>query len=150
MNFIVKAFTDGSCLGNPGVGGYGIYLEKYDQAKTLLKQADLSGAAHNTTNNRMEMLAIIKALEFLHLKQIFHSEIEIITDSNLIVCTINKGWKKKANQDLWKQMDALLSQTRMHGNDYKFTWIKGHAGHQGNERADQLANSAATRLRDLA
>ncbi len=137
-----KVYTDGSSLGNPGPGGYGIVLTHGDQEK------EYSQGYQKTTNNRMELLATIVALE----KIPANAQVEIYSDSSYVVNAINqnwlenwqkKGWKtanKKPvkNKDLWLR---LLKQLKTH--QIKWHWVKGHAGHPQNERCDKLAVQAA-------
>ena len=133
-------YTDGACRGNPGPGGWGAILEYREHKK------EINGASSLTTNNIMELTAVIKSLEIIKRP----SSITITTDStyvkNGITEWINnwkvKGWKtanKKPvkNKDLWQQLDKL---TENHKITWK--WVRGHTGHIGNERADQLANEA--------
>jgi len=132
-------FTDGSALGNPGPGGYGAILETEDKKY----KKELAQGYIKTTNNRMELLAVIVALETLKNS----SEVLIWSDSKYVVDSVEKGWvygwekknyKNRVNSDLWIR---FLKIYRKH--DVSFKWIKGHAGHPGNERADQLAVMAA-------
>ena len=137
---IVEIFTDGACSGNPGVGGYGAILRYRDKTK------EISGYHSDTTNNRMEMMAVIEAL-----KQIRKScRITIMSDSNYVIkgmtewlpSWIKKNWKNSQkrpvlNQDLWKK---LITLTKPHQIEWK--WIKGHKGHKENERCDNLARMA--------
>ncbi len=133
----VIVFTDGACSGNPGPGGWGAILMSGPHRK------ELSGGEAMTTNNRMELLAAISALEAL--KQ--SSDVTLTTDSNYVKDGISKwifGWKKKGwltadkkpvkNAELWQRLDAARAR---HQVDWQ--WIKGHAGHTENERADELA-----------
>jgi ribonuclease HI len=132
-------YTDGSSRGNPGPGGYGAILMWGDKAK------ELSGGYRLTTNNRMELLAVIKALEALTKK---HIPLTIYTDSQYIVNTVEKGWLKnwiatgfkggKKNKDLWLQFNDLSKNFRI-----KFKWVKGHADNPYNNRCDELATMAA-------
>jgi len=136
------AHTDGACSGNPGPGGWGVLLEaKRDGA--VLKTRELKGGEAQTTNNRMELLAAIMALETLERP----SSITIVTDSAYVkngVTSWIHGWKRNGwktaskkpvkNVDLWERLDAAQSRHDVHWN-----WIKGHAGHDENERADELA-----------
>ena len=138
------AYTDGACSGNPGPGGWGVVL----QAKAggeVVKQRELKGGAPETTNNRMELLAAITALETLKTR----SSITIVTDSAYVKDGITKwihGWKAKGwktaakkpvkNEDLWKRLDAA---TQDHA--VRWEWVKGHAGHPENELADELARA---------
>ncbi|MFC2450499.1 MAG: ribonuclease HI [Flavobacteriaceae bacterium] len=132
----IEIYTDGACSGNPGKGGYGIIM----QAPEKNYEKCFSEGFRLTTNNRMELLAVIIALE--NLKEEGH-DIHIFTDSKYVADAVNKnwilGWIKKGfknvkNPDLWRRFIPLF-------NKYKptFHWIKGHAGHPQNERADQLA-----------
>lgn len=139
--------TDGACLGNPGPGGWAAVLSC--QGKTR----ELSGGYRLTTNNRMELLGLIRALESLQEP----CDVTATTDSRYLHDAIDKGWLKNwqkkgwvtaerkpvKNQDLWRALDALLKIHRV-----TFQWVRGHAGHAGNERCDQLASQAARR-RDL-
>ena len=138
----VTIFTDGACLGNPGPGGYGVVLLYEGHRK------ELSGGFRLTTNNRMEILAAVVALEALKEK----CRVTLHSDSQYVVNAIEKGWAERwrANQwrrnkremalnpDLW---DRLLNNIARH--QAEFRWVKGHAGHPENERCDQLAMAAA-------
>ena len=138
------AYTDGACSGNPGPGGWGVLLQA-TQGDTVLKERTLSGGEAETTNNRMELLAAITALETLDRP----SEITVITDSAYVKNGVTgwifgwkrNGWKTSAkkpvkNVDLWQRLDSAQSRHRV-----TWEWIKGHAGHPGNERADELARA---------
>lgn len=136
----IIAYTDGSSLGNPGPGGYGAIL--MDTEKMIKKE--ISQGYRMTTNNRMELMAVIAALEKLKKSK---TEITIYTDSKYVCDAVDKkwifGWEKKAfkgkkNPDLWQK---FLVQFRKH--QVSFKWVKGHAGNEFNERADQLAVAAA-------
>lgn len=137
-NTAVQIYTDGACKGNPGVGGWGAYLHYADQ------EQELFGGEPTTTNNRMELLAAIRALEALKRPCTVH----LHTDSQYVQKGISEwlpGWKARnwrtankkpvKNDDLWKQLDQLTQQ-----HDIKWFWVRGHSGNAGNERADQLAN----------
>ena len=138
MEKTVYIYTDGACSGNPGPGGYGAIL-KYDG-----HIKELSGGEADTTNNRMELLGVIKSLEVLK----FPCKVILTTDSKYVADSVTKGWarkwkqnnwiksdKKKAlNIDLWERLLALLDV-----HDVTFNWVKGHAGHPENERCDRLA-----------
>ena len=126
----IHIHTDGSCSGNPGPGGWGAVIH-FDK-----EEIKLSGGEKETTNNRMEMLAIIESLKWLREKELTEKSIEIFSDSNLIIQTMNKGWKKKANQDLWAEMDKQRAWLNI-----KWTWVKGHADNKYNNMADELAVS---------
>ncbi|HAD28973.1 MAG TPA: ribonuclease HI [Rhodobacteraceae bacterium] len=138
------AYTDGACSGNPGPGGWGALLIAKD-GDTLLKSRELFGGERNTTNNRMELLAAINALNALEMP----STITVVTDSVYVKDGITKwifgwksrGWKTAAkkpvkNVELWKDLDAA---TQRHSVTWE--WIKGHAGHEENEKADELARA---------
>lgn len=137
------AYTDGACKGNPGAGGWGAHLIFSDGSTQ-----DLYGGDTETTNNRMELMGAIQALTHSSHEQ----KLEIWTDSSYVQKGITEwieGWKKKgwktaskkpvANQDLWQQLDMLCQQ-----RDVDWHWVKGHAGHAGNEKADELANLGVT------
>ncbi|WP_201594302.1 DNA polymerase III subunit epsilon [Psychrobacter vallis] len=137
------AYTDGACKGNPGAGGWGAHLIFSDG-----HTQDLYGGEKETTNNRMELMGAIQALTHSPLTQ----KLEIWTDSSYVKKGITEwieGWKKRgwktaskkpvANQDLWQQLDKLCQQ-----RDVDWHWVKGHAGHAGNEKADELANLGVT------
>lgn len=138
------AYTDGACSGNPGPGGWGVLLLAKD-GDTVLKSRELSSGEPETTNNRMELLAAINALNALDKP----SSITVVTDSSYVKDGITKwifgwksrGWKTAAkkpvkNEDLWKDLDAA---TQRHSVTWE--WIKGHAGHAENEKADELARA---------
>ena len=135
---IVDIFSDGACKGNPGPGGWGAVLRIGDQEKEIF------GGEPQTTNNRMEMTAVIEALSLLKPA----SKVRVYTDSQYVQKGISEwlpGWKARrwrtsANQpvknvDLWQRMDALAAK-----HNVEWLWVKGHAGHPENERADALAN----------
>lgn len=141
----VEIFTDGACSGNPGPGGWGALLRYNHQEKTL------SGGENPTTNNRMEMMAAIKALESLK----YTCEVQLYTDSKYVMDGITSwihGWKKRGwktaqkepvkNVDLWQQLDAL---TQFH--QVSWHWVKGHSGHVENERVDELARNAIGQIK---
>ena len=138
----VLAFSDGAALGNPGQGGYGVVL-RYGKATK-----ELSGGYRYTTNNRMELLGAIVALEALKRR----CRVILTTDSRYVVDGISEGWAKKwqanewkrgkrgkaLNPDLWTRLLDAISR-----HDVTFNWVRGHAGHPENERCDQLASEAA-------
>ncbi|MBN1597308.1 MAG: ribonuclease HI [Bacteroidales bacterium] len=134
----ITIYTDGAASGNPGPGGYGVILKSGEHYK------ELSKGFHLTTNNRMELLAVIVALEALKIKG---SEVDIFTDSKYVYDAVEKQWvfqwekkgfKKKKNPDLWKRFLVVY---RMH--KVKLHWIKGHANIPDNERCDELAVKAS-------
>ena len=138
------AYTDGACSGNPGPGGWGVLMLARDNG-TVVKERELSGGEVMTTNNRMELLAAISALEALARP----SELTIITDSAYVKNGVTEwihGWKRNGwrtagrdpvkNADLWQRLDAAQARHKV-----QWRWIKGHAGHAENERADALARA---------
>ncbi|MCY4306382.1 MAG: ribonuclease HI [Aestuariivita sp.] len=140
----IVAYTDGACSGNPGPGGWGVFLRATKEKKTI-KERELYGGEANTTNNRMELMAAIKALETLS----GSTPIKIYTDSKYVRDGVTNwmakwkknGWKTASkrpvkNLDLWQRLDAVQCEHKV-----TWEWIKGHAGHEGNERADWLARA---------
>ncbi|WP_175443081.1 ribonuclease HI [Halofilum ochraceum] len=138
MNSPVVIHTDGACRGNPGPGGWGAILEHQS------RERELYGYEPETTNNRMELMAIIQALEALKRP----CRVRAITDSQYVMKGVTEwmaGWKKRgwrtaarkpvANRDLWERLDAAMQR-----HEIEWEWVRGHTGHAGNERADQLAN----------
>ena len=143
-NNLVEIFTDGACRGNPGPGGWGAILRFNGKEKHLY------GGAADTTNNRMELSAVIEALASLK----SGCKVAVTTDSNYVKDGITKwihGWKKKGwktanrqpvkNQDLWLRLDALAQEHQV-----EWHWVKGHSGHTENELADELANKGIDEL----
>lgn len=135
---IVEIYTDGACRGNPGPGGWGASL-RYNG-----KQKDLYGSEQETTNNRMELMAVIQALESLSRP----CAVKVYTDSKYVLEGMTKwlpGWKKRGwktsakkpvkNVELWQRLDTIVQV-----NDVSWQWVKGHSGDDGNEYADMLAN----------
>lgn len=124
----IQLYTDGAASGNPGPGGWGAVLKCGNARK------ELSGGFRLTTNNRMELLALIKGLEAIKWE---NACVDVWSDSTYVVNSISKGWKRKKNFDLWQRFDLLAPrfQLRLH-------WLKGHAGHPENERCDRLAVEA--------
>jgi len=138
---VVQIFTDGACKGNPGIGGWGALMQYGGQTRRL------SGGVKLTTNNRMELLAVIRALEALTRP----CKVRVHTDSKYVQKGISEwihSWKKQdwrtsgrkqvKNNDLWKQLDQLAQQHLI-----EWFWVRGHSGHDGNEQADKLANQGA-------
>ena len=141
---IVEVFTDGACRGNPGPGGWGVVLRYDGTEKTLY------GGEKNTTNNRMELMAAIMGLESINRS----CKVSLTTDSKYVRDGISdwihnwkkRGWKTASkapvkNVELWQRLDKAREQ-----HDVEWHWVKGHAGHPGNELADQLANQAIDEL----
>lgn len=140
MSNQVHIYTDGACSGNPGKGGYGIVMEWVGKPY----QKEFSEGFTRTTNNRMELLAVIIALEKIKLPDV---KITVFSDSKYVVDSINKkwiiGWQRKQfkgvkNPDLWKRFLKIYNHTQT-----TFTWVKGHNNHPQNERCDQLAVKAS-------
>ena len=140
----ITAFTDGACSGNPGPGGWGLLLVA-TEGGAVVRERELSGGEAVTTNNRMELLAAITALETLSRP----SRITIVTDSSYVRDGVTRwihgwkrnGWKTAAkkpvkNEDLWRRLDTAAAR-----HDVTWEWVKGHAGHPENERADALARA---------
>lgn len=141
MNRPISIYTDGASKGNPGPGGYGVVLKCGELYK------ELSGGFTYTTNNRMELLAVIIELEAVKWK---NATITVYSDSSYVVNAVNekwvfgwekKGYAKKANPDLWQRFLIVYRKHRV-----SFVWIKGHAGHPENERCDALAVAAAEKV----
>jgi len=149
---VLYIFTDGGCSGNPGPGGWAyVMVEKTPQGNSVLEEK--WGGEKNTTNNRMELLAVISALKALKAKE-FAQPFTLCTDSQYVQKGISQwihNWKRNSwrtsdkkpvkNQDLWTELDALTS-----GFSITWAWIKGHAGNQYNERCDALAQKVIASL----
>ncbi len=145
---LVKIFTDGACKGNPGPGGWGAILKFNGHEKVI------SGGEQSTTNNRMEILGVINALRLLKEQ----CKVELVSDSKYVCDAIEKGWARRwkknnwmrnkhepaLNVDLWEELINLLD---IH--DVSVHWIKGHAGHEENERCDKLAVNEAKKYMNL-
>lgn len=141
----IHIYTDGACKGNPGPGGWGVLLQYKG------RELELFGGEPSTTNNRMELRAVIEGLSALKRR----SNVLLVTDSKYVMQGIQQwlaNWKKRGwktaskqpvkNQDLWQQLDALVQQ-----HDVQWQWVAGHTGHPGNERADNLANRGVEEVR---
>ena len=144
-NELVRIYADGACRGNPGPGGWGALIQ------TGEARIELHGGEAHTTNNRMELTAVIRALESLAER----STVEVYTDSQYVQKGITEwlpNWKRRGwktadkqpvkNAELWQQLEA-----RANGHKVSWHWVKGHAGHPGNERADALANLGIDNLK---
>jgi|SRR5690554_110420 len=141
----IHIYTDGACKGNPGPGGWGVLLQYKG------RELELFGGEASTTNNRMELQAVIEGLSALKRR----SNVLLVTDSKYVMQGMQQwlaNWKKRGwktaskqpvkNQDLWQQLDALVQQ-----HDVQWQWVAGHTGHPGNERADNLANRGVEEVR---
>lgn len=129
---VIKIYADGACRGNQNttnIGGYGVVLIYKDSIK------ELNNAFQDTTNNKMEILSVIEGLKSL---KRFDIPVEIYSDSQYVVNTINNGWRKNANLDLWDELDRLIEKFK----NIKFIKVKGHSDNNYNNRADKLANIA--------
>lgn len=144
MTESVIVYTDGACRGNPGIGGWGVWLQYKGSVR------EMCGGELETTNNRMELMAAIQALEVLKRPCM----VELNTDSKYVVQGIQEwlpNWKKRGwktasktpvkNEDLWRRLDEASSRHQV-----KWIWVKGHSGDEGNERADSLANKGIDSL----
>jgi len=144
MTDSVEIFSDGACRGNPGPGGWGALLNFKGKKK------EIYGGERDTTNNRMELMAVIEALGTLKRP----CKVHIMTDSQYVMKGITEwinGWKRRnwknsankpvKNADLWVRLDEAVS-----GHDVRWSWVRGHTGHPGNERADELANRGIDEL----
>ncbi|MFP3974664.1 MAG: cyclic pyranopterin monophosphate synthase MoaC [Dehalococcoidia bacterium] len=127
---MIEIFTDGACSGNPGPGGWAaIVLDGNDRV-------ELKGSAEATTSNRMELTAAIEGLAYVP----ENSDVKLHSDSEYLVKSMTGNWKRRANLDLWQRLDELSSRRRV-----QWMWVRGHAGHKENERADRLAVEMASR-----
>jgi len=128
---MIQIYTDGSCLGNPGPGGWGAVIVEKDNV------TEISGNEIESTNNRMEISAVIKGLE----KTKQNQKVKIYSDSQYVINTMTKNWKRKANLDLWFKLDQLV-----HEREVLWKWVRGHEGDFYNEKAHNLAYGAATSI----
>lgn len=125
---MIHIYTDGACRGNPGPGGWGAIIIENGRKRAL------SGADKNTTNNRMEMMAVIQGLAEVSES----AAVTVFSDSQYVVNTMLRGWKRRANLDLWGRLDVEVAVRRV-----EWRWVRGHAGDPLNEEADHLATAAA-------
>ncbi len=137
----IYLYTDGACSGNPGPGGYGVVL------RCGTREKEMSEGFEQTTNNRMELLAVIVGLEAIKWER---ADVQVVSDSKYVVDAVSKGWLwkwvktdfvKKANPDLWRRFIEVYNR-----HNVTFNWIKGHAGHPENERCDAMAVAAYQRF----
>lgn len=151
----IEIFTDGSCIGNPGHGGYGIILLRKDAGGNIIKKRELSGHDLSTTNNRMEMTAACVALESLG--RVTSEPATLYCDASIISNAMNgwlfkwkaTGWKKGSgkpveNRDLWERLEQAAA-----GRNVTFTWVRGHSGTEHNEGAHRLAYNAARKAEEI-
>ena len=129
MSDSVIIYTDGSCLGNPGPGGWGVVILWSENTQTLV-----SGSHIHTTNNRMEVTAAIKGLEAVPAG----TTLDLYSDSRYLVYTMSRNWRRQANLDLWQELAALVLDRHV-----VWHWVKGHTGDHWNTEADRLAQTAA-------
>ena len=127
---MIEIYTDGSALGNPGPGGWAAIV-----VENGAERPHHGGESDDTTNNRMEILAVIKGLESVPML----ADVTVVSDSTYVVNTMTKDWKRKANNDLWDKLDSEVAKRNV-----SWKWVRGHAGHPLNEKADKLAVAAAT------
>lgn len=152
----VRIYTDGACKGNPGPGGYGALVFIENEKEEVVEEFSLSEGYEKTTNNRMELLAVIKALQATQLKlsqrgdSLLSYSITVTSDSRYLTDSVNKGWVyswrrngwrnssgSTPNVDLWNDLVGLLDTYHV-----EFSWVRGHSGHPENELCDKLANKA--------
>ena len=125
---MIDIFTDGSCIGNPGPGGWAAIIVEDGATRNI------HGRDENTTNNRMEVLAAIQGIEATP----SGVDVRVHSDSTYLINTMTKGWKRNKNQDLWARLDFEVAKRKV-----QWKWVKGHAGHPLNEKADRIANAEA-------
>ncbi len=121
---MIEIYTDGACQGNPGPGGWAAIIVDNGSKRSV------SGGDANTTNNRMEMLAVVNGLSSLP----EGADVTVFSDSQYVINTMTKNWKRNANQDIWAKLDAEVGRHKV-----RWQWVRGHAGHPLNEEADRLA-----------
>ena len=129
---MIEIYTDGSCIVNPGPGGWAAIVFDGESKRVL------SGGEQKTTNNRMEILAVVKGLQTVPEA----SEVTVYSDSQYVINTMTRSWKRNANQDLWEQLDAEVNKRAV-----KWQWVRGHSGHPLNEEVDKLANGEARNIK---
>ncbi|MCH7627051.1 MAG: cyclic pyranopterin monophosphate synthase MoaC [Chloroflexi bacterium] len=129
---MIEIYTDGSCIVNPGPGGWAAIVFDGESKRVL------SGGEQKTTNNRMEILAVVKGLQTVPEA----SEVTVYSDSQYVINTMTRNWKRNANQDLWEQLDAEVNKRAV-----KWQWVRGHSGHPLNEEVDKLANGEARNIK---
>ena len=127
----IEIYTDGSCKGNPGPGGWAALLLEKNSKKPF---EILKGHEADTTNNRMEMIGVIEALRYIHDQKLQSAALTLYSDSNLVIQTLLQGWKRKANLDLWEELDALNEEL-----DVQYVWVRGHHRNHWNNECDKVA-----------
>lgn len=138
MESTFTVYTDGACSGNPGPGGYAAIVVEKDSGGKIVREQVFTGGERNTTNNRMEIMAVIAGLSALPAA----SQVEVVSDSQYVINTMMKNWKRNKNHDLWARLDALCARHRV-----SWVYTPGHAGHEYNERCDRLAVAAIDQYR---
>lgn len=147
MSGKVRCYTDGACSGNPGPGGWAAAIAFPEYQKVI------SGGAYETTNNRMELQAVVEALAWISKRIVDVKRVEIVSDSNYVVKAFNSGWLRRwkangwitsrktsvSNKDLWIQADDIVSNFKQQSVDVRFIKVKGHSGNPMNEKVDRLA-----------
>lgn len=134
---MLNIYTDGSCLRNPGPGGFAALI--CNDQEVIIKGGEIE-----STNNRMELMAIIKALEWFSNNRGQYIGAKIHSDSNLIISTLNKNWKRKKNLDLWQLLEKVL--VKLSDTKLEWIWVKGHAGERQNELVDDIARAEAEKI----
>lgn len=133
----IEIYTDGSSLGNPGPGGFCAIIKR--AAKTVIAK----GGENHTTNNRMEISAVISGLYIAHKRFPSDKQCAVYSDSTLVINTMSRSWKRKKNKDLWEKLDAIVKLFKR----IEWHWIRGHAGHIDNTKADKIAVAEAVKRR---
>lgn len=137
---MLEIYTDGSCQPNPGNGGWG-FMIVYDDSTIAY-----GGYEENTTNNRMEIISVIKAIEVLVESFSSVDKVKIYSDSQYVINTLTKGWQRNKNTDLWSMLDDLISKYK---GKILWQWIKGHNYNRFNETVDQIANLAREKRKEI-
>ena len=135
----IQIYTDGSCIGNPGPGGWAALIRKGSEEEFIK-----DGAPH-TTNNRMELTAVIEALKYAAETFPGENKYEVYSDSSWVINTMTKNWKRKKNLDLWAEMDSVVADKSI-----MWEWVRGHNGHPENEACDERALEEAKHYAEMA
>ncbi len=136
---VIKIYTDGSSIGNPGPGGFCALVKV--EGKTII----VKGGEDHTTNNRMEMAGVIAGLHYVHKHFPAEKTCAVFSDSSLVIESMKKGWKRKKNLDLWEKMDAIVAQFEA----ISWNWVRGHNGHPENTKADKVAFGEAKKRNNI-